>query len=137
MKALKEIQDCKYNDSMDDHDKQFESNKRDTLTFHIAKKLEGIVISNIDEKIVSRLYDHITDDYYDYTFDFNDVNEDDQELIEEGALFNLLIGSKIKNGTNENATIIKFRRQIKQNSDIDLILDKMNEIGLSGMIEEY
>lgn len=131
MENLKRIVDC-----LDEVDRIQETAGQ--ARFLITSKWEGVILSIQDSEVVSKLYDASTGDYYEHTFNVEDLSEDDRGLVQEGALFYFYDGrSTTARGTQKNDQLIKFRRKVRDRNEVDRILDAINEINYSNLIEEY
>ena len=106
-------------------------------TFSYDFKWEGIV-TNINESVItSRLIESNSSEEDVLEYPLSDIPEDDLELVEIGAIFNFYVGYSNSNGTVKNSDLIKFRRKKIDRSDIDDILDTMNQIGFDEVLEDY
>lgn len=103
--------------------------------FHVEYKWEGIVISIDGEEVTSELHHVESGDDYEFIFNKKQA-EDDIELIEEGALFELYTGHLINN-TEEKIERIRFKRIQPDKVDIDAILKRMKEIDFGSIIERH
>ena len=103
--------------------------------FHGEHKWEGIVISIDGEEVTSELRHVESGDDYEFIFNKKQA-EDDIELIEEGALFELYTGHHIDN-TEKKIEQIRFKRIQPDKVDIDAILKRMKEIDFGSIIERH
>lgn len=106
-------------------------------TFSYDFKWEGIVTDINESVIITRLIESITSEEDILEYPLSNIPEDDLELVEIGALFNFYVGYSNSNGTVKNSDLIKFRRKKIDGSDIDDILDTMNQIGFDEVLEDY
>lgn len=64
-------------------------------------------------------------------FDFNDVSDDDKELVKIGAIFYYSIGYALKNGQRIKMAILRFKRNVKFSGlDVDNITDNAHKLSL-------
>jgi len=115
------------------HDYDITNNNSFTYDY----KWEGIVIDLKENELIARLIESSTNEEDELVFPIKNVPEDDLELLEIGAIFNFYVGYKKINGTVQNSDFIKFRRKKIDNTDIDDILDTMNEIDFGSVLEEH
>lgn len=115
------------------HDYDFSTSE----TFSYDYKWEGILTKVTRSYIVARLIQESTNEEDELTLPIEEIPEDDQELIQEGALFNFYVGYTNSKGTIRNANYIKFRRQTIDSLDIDDILDTMNQIDFDSVLEDH
>lgn len=105
------------------------------VKFHIENKWEGIVLEMDSDKIYSRMTDVLTGEDYEFDFNLKDVNEDDRELVDKGAIFNFYTGYRMVGKTKKKDRLLKFRRRIITKNTINSILDKMKEWNLKELVE--
>lgn len=99
--------------------------------FKVIQKWEGIV-EGIYEKFISVKLVDLTNGGSDEEaeIEYIDIQEDDRELLEIGAMFYWSIGyEKDQNGTIRRSSLIKFKRLPRiESSEFDDIYDRAKEI---------
>ncbi len=103
--------------------------------FHIEHKWEGIVLSIDREQVTSELRHVESGDDYEFIFNKKQA-EDDIELIEEGALFELYTGHHINN-KKEKIERIRFKRTLPDKIDIEAIFRRMEELDFGSIIKRH
>lgn len=103
--------------------------------FYVEHKWEGVVLSIDGEEVTSELRHVESGDDYEFIFNKKQA-EDDIELIEEGALFELYTGHLVDN-KKEKIERIRFKRIQPDKVDIDAILKRMKEIDFGSIIERH
>lgn len=87
-------------------------NVKKSVAFNSLLKREGTVISIMENYFTAKLVD-LTHDAVDELadFPFDEISDDDRNLVKEGAVFYWNIGYKLQpTGQKERSSIIRFRR---------------------------
>lgn len=126
--------ECEPRENLDDR----KSKKNEDIipvSFYIENKWDGIVLGIEGENVFSRMTDVQSGEEYEFDFKIEDVEDDDKQLIQQGALFNFYIGYVLSGKTRSNSRMIKFRRQRMSHHMLDSILDKMNDLNIADIIK--
>lgn len=118
------------NEELDQPDSSNNNNNNNQFNFITINKWKGEVTVIEDdefEAIITDLTEGGTKE--EITFSFEDVSEDDRELIQEGAIFYWKIGYHVIRGMRMKGSIIKFRRMPKLSKrKIDQMFDHANKM---------
>jgi len=125
--------DLNYDKSIPDL-KNFFIQKGNTDRFMETVSWQGYIesISEKEKAIYGRmreLYKNGTDESVE--FDFNDVSDDDKELVKIGAIFYYSIGYALRKGQRIKMAILRFKRNVKFSGlDVDNITGNAHRLSL-------